>query len=218
MCVLGVFSLSTLSYASEPGYPQEWWKEIPRDQAHHWETLPQDAGPGEVILSKRTELGLFSNFTKSPFEFRGESYASIEGFWQATKYPENRNDERARFPGLRWRWTREQVKAMDSYKAKEAGDLGSQNMKIMGIDWVTFETEKMVYKEKGESEFYFLVREVMKAKLQQNPRVKELLLQTGNLKLRPDHTDLDAADLLAWQYHEIWMQMRRELREHSKGN
>ena len=32
----------------------------PRHEAASWESLPQDAGPGEVILSKRNELGLLS--------------------------------------------------------------------------------------------------------------------------------------------------------------
>jgi hypothetical protein len=54
-----------------------------------WEVLPQEAGPGEVILSKRHELGLLSNFAPTPFTFRGRRYASLEGFWQMMLYPES---------------------------------------------------------------------------------------------------------------------------------
>lgn len=43
-------------------YPLQWWAEAPRKGAPAWEILPQEAGPGEVILSKRNELGVLSNF------------------------------------------------------------------------------------------------------------------------------------------------------------
>ena len=54
-------------------------------------TVPQEAGAGEVILSKRNELGLLSNFAATPFVFRGRRDASLEGFWQMMLYPEGPN-------------------------------------------------------------------------------------------------------------------------------
>src|SRR5664280_1764353 len=90
-------------------YPAHWWKEVPRQEAASWEILPQDAAPGEVILSKRNEMGLLSNFAATPFTFHGKRYASLEGFWQMMKYPEGPDDLRASFPvsngcthGTRW--------------------------------------------------------------------------------------------------------------------
>jgi hypothetical protein len=62
-------------------YPGHWWAPVPKEGAPAWEILPQEAGPGEVILSKRHELGLLSNFAATPFTFRGRRYASLEGFW-----------------------------------------------------------------------------------------------------------------------------------------
>ena len=41
-------------------YPAHWWTPVSKDGAPGWEILPQEAGPGEVILSKRNELGLLS--------------------------------------------------------------------------------------------------------------------------------------------------------------
>src|SRR5262245_33594259 len=76
-------------------YPATWWEEVSEDDAPSWEILPQEALAGEVILSKRNELGVLSNFAPTPFEFRGQKYASLEGFWQAMKYPEGEDDERA---------------------------------------------------------------------------------------------------------------------------
>src|SRR5215510_302711 len=63
-------------------YPSHWWTPVSADGAPSWEILPQEAGPGEVILSKRHELGLLSNFAATPFVFHGKRYASVEGFWQ----------------------------------------------------------------------------------------------------------------------------------------
>src|SRR5437870_13905798 len=69
-------------------YPSHWWAPVSKEGAPDWEILPQEAGPGEVILSKRHELGLLSNFAATPFTFHKKRYASLEGFWQMMKYPE----------------------------------------------------------------------------------------------------------------------------------
>ena len=88
-------------------YPAAWWMPVPKEGAPAWEILPQEAGPGEVILSKRNELGLLSNFAATPFTFHGKRYASLEGFWQMMKYPEAADDPRAKFPGVDWKFTRD---------------------------------------------------------------------------------------------------------------
>ena len=98
--------------AARTGYPAHWWAPVPTNGTPAWEIFPQAAGPGEVILSKRNELGLLSNFAATPFTFRGKRYASLEGFWQMMKYPEGPDDPRARWPsarspGLTWTYTRE---------------------------------------------------------------------------------------------------------------
>src|SRR3954470_17378753 len=54
-------------------YPAHWWTPASKDGAPSWEILPQEAGPGEVILSKRHELGLLSNFAATPFTLHGKS-------------------------------------------------------------------------------------------------------------------------------------------------
>ena len=68
--------------AARTNYAAHWWTPVPTNGAPGWEILPQAAAPGEVILSKRHELGLLSNFAPTPFTFRGHRYASLEGFWQ----------------------------------------------------------------------------------------------------------------------------------------
>lgn len=184
---------------------------MPTNGAPAWEILPQDAKPGEVILSKRNELGLLSNFAPTPFIFHGQRYASLEGFWQMMKYPESTNDARATFPGLNWAYTRNEVAQLTSFPAKKAGTLADANMKQMGITWVTFEDERMEYRSSVPRKHYELIVTATREKVRQNPEVKRVLLATGNLILRPDHHQETNAPA-AWRYYEILTEIRNELR------
>jgi predicted NAD-dependent protein-ADP-ribosyltransferase YbiA (DUF1768 family) len=198
-------------------YPERWWQPLSEEEKQWWEVPPQAAGPGEVILSKRNELGIFSNFAPTPFELRGKRYASVEGFWQSLLYPEGPDDPRMRFPGITWAHTREEVTRMTAFDAKAAGDLADENMKKMGINRVSFEGEKMTYRTPEKGEHYALIVAAMRAKLEQNPEVGRLLLSTGDLVFRPDHEQEPNAPP-AWHYHEIWMDVRSELQEKNRGS
>ncbi|HXI83123.1 MAG TPA: NADAR family protein [Verrucomicrobiae bacterium] len=196
----------------DPKYPAYWWTPVSKEGAPAWEILPQEAGPGEVILSKRNELGLLSNFAATPFEFHGKRYASLEGFWQMMKYPEDTNDLRATFPGLEWKLTREQVAQLTAFDAKHAGSVADANMKKMGITWVTFEGKRIEPRSTTSDEYYKLIVEATRAKVAQNPEVQKVLLATGDLVLKPDHhQEPDAAP--AWRYYEILTTIRTELQK-----
>ena len=66
---LAPFAVPTAqSPARDSRYPAHWWAAVSKDGAPSWEILPQETGPGEVILSKRHELGLLSNFAPTPFD------------------------------------------------------------------------------------------------------------------------------------------------------
>jgi len=200
----------TLQQTRNLRYPAHWWTPVPKEGAPSWEILPQEANPGEVILSKRNELGLLSNFAPTPFVFHGKRYASLEGFWQMMKFPEGPHDPRATFPGLTWPCTRERVAQLTSFEAKHAGDAGEANMRKMGITWVTFEGKRMEYKPSTPGEHYRLIVEATREKVRQNPEVKRVLLSTGNLVLKPDHHQEPDAPA-AWRYYEILTQLRGEL-------
>jgi predicted NAD-dependent protein-ADP-ribosyltransferase YbiA (DUF1768 family) len=191
-------------------YPAHWWTPILEEQKAWWEILPQAARPGEVILSKRNELGILSNFAATPFTFRGKRYASVEGFWQMMLYPEGPGDARSKAPGIVWPHTREEVAQMTAFDAKDAGTLAEENMRKMGVDWVTFEGKRIPYRSAKKGEHYRLIVEAMRAKLAQNPKVREILLATGNLVLRPDHTT-EPDEPPEWRYQEVWMEIRGEL-------
>jgi len=194
----------------DPRYPAHWWTPVSEVNKPDWEILPQEAGPGEVILSKRNQLGILSNFAATPFTYRGKRYASLEGFWQMMLYPEGPKDPRAAFPGIEWKYTREQVAQMTAFEAKSAGTLAEENMKQMRITWATFEGKRFQYRSAIKGQHCRLIVAATWQKLRQNPEVKSLLLSTGNLVLKPDHYEEKDAPP-EWRYYEIWMQIRQSL-------
>jgi predicted NAD-dependent protein-ADP-ribosyltransferase YbiA (DUF1768 family) len=210
IAVAALISVAMAQCVHAQQYPAHWWTPVIDAHKPDWEILPQEAKPGEVILSKRSELGILSNFAATPFTLYGKRFASVEGFWQMMLYPEGPDDPRAMFKGIRWPHTREDVAQMTAFDAKNAGDAGEENMRKMGIDWVSFDGKRMKYRSMEQGKHYRIIVEAMRAKLEQNPKVKEILISTGDLKLRPDHYEGQNAPP-EWHYFEIWMQLRREL-------
>ena len=212
---VALFALAAPPVAADDSpfhYPAHWWTPIPDRGKPDWEILPQAAGPGQVIVSKRNELGILSNFAATPFVFSGQRFASVEGFWQSMLYPENRSDIRATASGVIWPYTRAQVAQLTSFAAKDAGTLAEANMRRLHIDWVTFEGRRMPYRSRSKGEHYRLIRAAMVAKLSQNQRVKQILLSTGTLTLLPDHVQEENAPP-EWHYCQMWMQIRAELQQ-----
>ena len=125
-------------------------------------------------------------------------------------YPEGPNDPRAKAAFLKWPHTRAEVAQMTAFEAKAAGDIGEENMRKLGIDWATFEGRRIPYRSMTKGEHYRLIVEAMQAKLEQNPKVREILLSTGNLILRPDHIQEPNAPP-EWAYFKIWMEIRNGL-------
>src|SRR5256885_631260 len=216
LAVAGATSALGQQIPRDARYPAHWFAPVIDPKKPDWEILPQEAAPGEVILSKRNELGLLSNFAPTPFVFHGKRYASLEGFWQMMKYPEGPGDPRAKFPGpeskLAWEYTRAQVAQMSSFEANKAGALASTNMTKMGITWVSFEGKHFEYKPAVPGEHYKLIVAATWAKVKQNPEVKRVLLATGDLVLKPDHHQEPNAPA-AWRYYEILTKIRGELQK-----
>lgn len=198
------------TFVSAQDYPAEWFKVVPREDAQSWEILPQDAGPGEVILSKRTELGIFSNFGATPFTLDGKSFGSVEGLWQSLKYPDPlvERDERHQYSG--WPHTRQEVELMDGFTSKAAGDAANRIYKEHGFKNVSWGNIFFHYKDYAEgSQFHLvLITRAIRAKLDQN-NLWGLLLRTGCLKLRPDHK-VNENDPPSYHYYQILMKLRSE--------
>jgi predicted NAD-dependent protein-ADP-ribosyltransferase YbiA (DUF1768 family) len=205
-----LFFLTTISFAQ---YPESWFKPVSETERQSWEILPQDAKDGEVILSKRTELGIFSNLSEAHFIFEGETYYSIESLWQMMKYPDlsDKTDERNQFQS-EYPFKREEVKQLVGFECKKAGDAANAVMKSHDIKWISFQTKKFNYKDmKDGSEFHYqIISKAIEAKVTQNEAIKKLLIQTGDLKLRPDHK-IDPNSPKAYFYFDILMQIRNKL-------
>jgi predicted NAD-dependent protein-ADP-ribosyltransferase YbiA (DUF1768 family) len=212
LLVLIAFVLLATSCAghAKNQYPTHWWDEVPADVLRSWEISPHTAGPDEVVLSKRNELGILSNFADTPIVFDGQKYPGLEGLWQSMKYPENAKDPRATHPGIKWKHDRRDVAQMLGHAAKKAGSLASKNMKSMGINWVSYKGKRMTYRTSEKGEHYKLIRRMMVEKIKQNPKVKDILLKTGDLKLLPDHKT-KPTDPPAWKYFDIYMELRTKL-------
>ena len=209
---LCAFNCSYFAVASDRGnYPAEWFAEVSRDTAASCEVLPQDAAPGEVILSNRTTLGQLSKYAHTPFELDGQRYESLEGFLQMLKYPESDSDQRSAIPGINWPHSRSQVAKMVGFAAKDAGKYASDVMNKMDISWVTYLGRQIEFSTVQKGEAYQLITRAVWAKIEDNPEAKHMLMQTGDLVLRPDH-DQGSEISAALKYYEILMDVRKQIK------
>lgn len=206
-----VFFFILAIHFSALAYPPEWFKEVPRSEAQSWEILPQDAKIGEVILSKRTELGVFSNFGATPFVLDGVHFASVEGFWQSLKYPDPAQIQDPRHKISYWPLTRRQVEGLSGMEAKEAGNIANKiyrENKLLNISWGPNFFDYKDYSQ-GSEFHYHLVKRAIREKLNQNQGLWELLLRTECLILKPDH-DVKEDYPPAYHYYKILMELRAE--------
>ncbi len=199
--------------SARAAFPADWFAPLGEHDKPpaSWEITPDKAGPGEVILSKRTELGCFSNFATTPFELDGKRYASIEGLWQSLYYPEGGDDPRAKLG--EWKHTRADVEQMTAFTAKKAGDEAKKLLEKKGKPWMSYKGKKFEPHGSEEDQKYHLalIERATRAKIDQNPAARDLLLRTGDLKLRPDHNPSKDATP-AHYYFEILMRIRTDLR------
>lgn len=192
-------------------YPAHWWKVVPEDQRKgSWEILPQEAAEGELILSKRNELGQFSNLAHTPFEFEGVHYASVEALWQMMKYPDKTLDKDVRRDFIyEFPYSRNEVKKLHGRPSKKAGSKANKILKRHGVKWISYGSLKFNYKDfsQGSAIHYDLISRAIEQKLVQNPKLIELLLSTGTLVLKPDHK-MPLKRPASYDYNEILMKLR----------
>jgi len=208
-----LYSVQSYSVNKNATYPKSWWKKVARKNAKSWEILPQDAKKGQVILSKRTELKVFSNLAKTPFTFDGNSYQSIEALWQMMKYPDSqiRNDKRLKFNN--WPFTRDQVKTLSGFESKHAGSEANKIMKLLKINWISYKSHQFNYKDlkDGTELHYTIIKNAMNEKIKQNPMLKKLLMKTKGLILLPDHKRKPKLPK-SYYYEKILMDIRETLK------
>lgn len=212
MKLLLIALISSISLFAN-NYPDHWWQKVDEnDRQGSWEILPHECKKGvELILSKRNELGVFSNFGHTPFLFDGVMYQSIEALWQMMKYPDLNDDNDPRHMYV-YPYTREQVIELVGFEAKKAGDLANKVNRAAGINWVSYKGKRFNYKDydQGSLYHYELMKKAIMEKVNQNPNVRELLLKTGDLILLPDHTQ-GSNPPPSYLYHKILMGIRAQL-------
>ncbi|MBD64686.1 MAG: hypothetical protein CME62_05740 [Halobacteriovoraceae bacterium] len=209
VCVLILFGLGLAQASEKRDYPAHWWEKVPESQRQgSWEILPHEAKKGELILSKRNELGQFSNFGHTPFILDGVEYASVEALWQMMKYPDvyDLDDPRIK---IDYPYSRLEVIEMFGFEAKKAGDLANEINKQHGFDFVSYQGHKFDYKDRGagSEHHYQIIRKALIAKVFQNNHLKQLLLKTKGLILKPDHHQGENRPK-SYFYHEILMDIR----------
>lgn len=210
--LLSLLFLLTAAFA-QASYPDSWWEVIPeQNRRGSWEILPHEAKAGEVILSKRNELGIFSNLAYAPFYLDHVHYESVEALWQMMKYPDPTDESDLR-NSLAYPFSREEVQQMYDFDAKRAGDAGNKINKENGIKFISYKKYKFDYKDMGEgSHFhYILIKRAIRSKVMQNPEVRRLLLKTKGLILKPDHHQSSNSPR-SYFYHKILMDIRDDLK------
>lgn len=192
-------------------YPAHWWEPVDENQRQgSWEILPQEAKKGEVILSKRNELGVFSNLAYAPFFYEGDFYSSVEGIWQMMKYPDLDDNKDPRIPyAAEYPYGRLEVPLLHGFESKKAGDAANKINKKYGIKNISYRGYHFDYKDmaNGSDFHYKIIKEVIIEKVKQNPEIFKLLMKTKGLKLMPDHK-LGKNRPKAYFYHKILMDIR----------
>lgn len=158
--------------------------------------------PQELTLNvsskAATEVGrLLSNFADAPFELNGRKYASVESFWQGLYFSEGSLE-------------REQIAQMNGREAKRAVKNKPKNNKII------YQGQQIGI---GSIEHHELMRQAVKAKLEQNPDILNKLLGTGEIRIthlviKKDETlEPDSKSIPREIFSQILMELREEFRQ-----
>ena len=150
--------------------------------------------------SENITEALLSNLAHTPFEMNGKQYASVEVFWQWLKYKSE--EDRNRIALMYW------------IISKKIGNDGDNS------DW-SFEYFWQRYVV-GSPEHQELMYRAIRAKLEQNPEVLRLLIDTGNTPVihEPKKKDGtlygDSETIPAVIFSGFLMRLRKELQISSK--
>jgi predicted NAD-dependent protein-ADP-ribosyltransferase YbiA (DUF1768 family) len=139
-------------------------------------------------------IQLISNFAHTPFTLDGRAYASIEGFWQCLKYPDDESRLAiARLHGMEARMARA--------GAVEAPSIEYEGRAIRVGTW----------------DHWQLMLRACRAKFMQHTEARRALLSTGERPLT-HKTRKDSRTIPGVVMADIWMRVRRELAEDGKAD
>lgn len=161
------------------------------------EREPQSITINVTYGSKNKIEKMLSNFAPTPFVLNNIEYPSVESFWQGLYFPEGSLERGNVF----------KMKAIDAKKAAINKDKDLRQIEYFGKEI-----------EIGSSQHHVLMREAIKAKLEQNPDVLSLLLETGNcpithiLKDKNGNLIPDSTSIPGKVFSQILMDLREEFR------
>lgn len=140
---------------------------------------------------------MLSNLAPTPFELNGKHYASVEGFWQGLKFPEGSEQ-------------RNGIAKLSGVEAKKSGRKAENSTEF------EYQGKKI---KVGSDKHHELIKKAIRAKLEQNPDVRNLLLTTGDKKIThifrtPDGRILpDSQTIPGEKFCQILMDLREEFRK-----
>jgi predicted NAD-dependent protein-ADP-ribosyltransferase YbiA (DUF1768 family) len=167
------------------------------EQRHDRAIVMSDLGAREDACREPINIGsrvtnrdfaLISNFAATPFELDGRCYASIEGFWQSLRFPDDVD--------------RVRVAALSGVAAKRAG---------AQTPWgVTFAYDGASIAV-GRPDHWRLMERACEAKFAQNARAGRALLTTGSRPLT-HRVRVDSQSIPGVIMAGIWMRVRERMR------
>lgn len=143
------------------------------------------------ITSRSTDEGhrLISNLAHTPFNLDGHDFASIEGFWQGLKFPDEA--------------VRRSIAKLHGHEARLAGSPAETH------DNFLYQGQQV---RVGTWDHWKLMERACEAKFKQHAEAKAALLATGSRPLT-HKTGRDSHNIPAVIMADIWMSIRDRIRE-----
>lgn len=100
---------------------------------------------------------------------------------------------------------------MVGFEAKDAGNAANEIYRTHQLRQVSYGEHFFDYNDYGAGSdyHYMIIKRAMRAKLDQNEGLWELLMRTGCLVLKPDHK-VSENDPPSYQFFKIFMELRSE--------
>lgn len=132
-------------------------------------------------------IRLISNFAHTPFELHGRQYASVEGFWQGLRWPDEAR--------------RREIAMLHGGRARHAKD-GAPDEAL-----IEYHGRSIRF---GTADHFDLMELACRAKFEQHENARLALINTGERplthKMRHDSRSIPGAIMA-----DIWMKIRRDL-------
>lgn len=151
----------------------------------------QGLEPLNIVYDKTPEpFNLISNLAPTPFFMDGAHYASVEGFWQGLKFPDD--NDRTRIGGL------------DRHSARKSGE------KAKKVDLIVYSGHDI---RVGTYDHWQLMERACRAKFLQHQPARQALIDTGT-RLLTHKVARDSRTIPGVIMADVWMRLRDDIAQH----